>query len=151
MLGYDRIFQSCQFLVLILVVVNEQHEDRCEIRGTVLKCLSMPSKIPNTVQEVFVLNCDLQNNILEFGSGQWENITLLDIKADKGKKFRDRHNPIFKGLTKLKTLGIHGKALNEWGIRRNAKLRNARFIVFCIARLRMDKRYINSKFIFKKV
>ena len=113
MLGYDRIFQSCQFLVLILVVVNEQHEDRCEIRGTVLKCLSMPSKIPNTVQEVFVLNCDLQNNILEFGSGQWENITLLDIKADKGKEFRDGHNPIFKGLTKLKTLGIHGKALNE--------------------------------------
>ena len=41
-----------------------------------------------------------------------ENITLLDIYAEKGKEFRNRHNPIFKGLTKLKTLGIHGKALN---------------------------------------
>ena len=72
MLWVDRYFQSCQFLVLILVVVNEQHDDMCKIRGTVLKCVSVPSKILNTVQEVYVLGYDLQNDILEFGSGQWK-------------------------------------------------------------------------------
>ena len=111
MLGY-RYLQWCQSLVLILDMVNTL-EDMCETMGTVLECRSMPSTIPNTVHQVYVSNCDLENDILEFGSEQWENVTLLDIYADKGKYFRDGGNPIFNDLVKLKTLGIHGKEL-KW-------------------------------------
>ena len=44
-----------------------------------LKCISLPSTIPNTVQHVYVSNCDLQHDILDFSTGQWDNVTLLEL------------------------------------------------------------------------
>ena len=67
MYGY-RYLQSCQLLMLIFVVVNTHNENMCETRGKVLKCTSLPSTIPNTVQHVYVSNCDLQHDILDFST-----------------------------------------------------------------------------------
>ena len=100
-------------LLILISIVYTHAKANCEMKGMVLTCDVLPKEIPDTVQHVYIEEQHLENDILEFDSIIWRNVTLLDILSEKGHTFRNRYTPIFENLTSLRILGIHAKELGE--------------------------------------
>ena len=106
------IYIAIQLACFIITAGDNLTEDGCfgtEIRMT---CHRVPTYFPNTIQEVYLRDINIEADSLNFDSSVWENVTVLDIQSPYGVAFKDGHKPIFQELSNLKKLGIHGGRLN---------------------------------------
>ena len=100
-------------ITLLLCCSSGSGASECLQEENAITCPEVPGKFSLAVQRVYIEGKNIEHDRMYFDIELWENITVLDIKTDKGKYFRHRPQPIFKNLTNLKTLGIHVKTL-EW-------------------------------------
>ena len=82
-------------------------EDGCFRTKTTMTCYKVPSMIPNTVQEIFLRDINIERETLKFDSYFWNNISFLDIQSAYGTTFKEGDRRIFSALSNLDSLGIH--------------------------------------------
>ena len=87
-------------------------EDGCFGTKTTMTCYKVPRSMPNTVQEIFLRDINIEIETLKFDSYFWNNISFLDIQSAYGTTFKEGDRPIFSALSNLNSLGIHCSRLN---------------------------------------
>ena len=105
--------QSLKYGIVLLYLARlcvQCHGD-CIKEDDSITCSEIPQRLHNGCRRVYIKGIDIRHNRIDFPLEYWKNVTLLDIETDKGDRFFNPSKPLFRNLSSLQTLGIHGKYL----------------------------------------
>ena len=105
--------QSLKYGIVLLYwacLCVQCHGDCIKVEDSIT-CSEIPQRLPNGCRRVYIKGIDIRHYRIDFPLEYWKNVTFLDIETDKGDRFFNPSKPLFRNLSSLQTLGIHGKYL----------------------------------------